>query len=187
MKDEDPKYRFQLEEPFDDTNRKFVGLFTRKGFRSLIGMGVAIMCPDGVARKFPVTRILTTETKVKTVKGFAIRTILLGVELDLRGYAYFETSFEMMGSMIRRIANDHHSYYNPNLIFQTRGDCMRAYATARLNEIHKKIAGYSENLERLAKEQAANESGLKEYQEKYNAVLSEYKTHGRKWFKDSVK
>ena len=138
-----------------------------KRIENLIGMGVAIECPDNVVRKFKIASALTIWEK----DGQKLKWIELDVPMYMQAYwAKCGWLQEFCGRW----------WINPKLVFKNKGECARAIYHEKLTSIENSIASLKELVEEQDKKQAQIGQLLSEKQSKMEELLNSARKS--KWF-----
>ena len=117
-----------------------------KDFSKLIGMGVAVLHPDGKARKHKIIGLKLMYDK----DGFHVK----GVELDL--YLAYDVNEFLQRSMAVRESS--HIYFLPVFLFRNKGDCIRAEVDERMETLLRMRSDELKAMEKLMEDYSHHNS-----------------------------
>lgn len=137
-------------------------------YRKLIGRGVAVLCPDGLVRKYKIAGV--------RINCDASGERIDGIELDMPGW--MSSQFYVDG--INVVKDGCHLWLSPSLLHRNKGECARANARERIGRVERKIECAEAELERIGRERDDKTLELLRLEKSRGDLASSYEK--KKWF-----
>ena len=141
-------------------------------YRKLIGRGVAVMCPDGLVRKYKIIGVRMHYG----VSGERIE----GVELDMPSFMANQFFVDGIGV----VKDGCHLWLSTSHLYRNKGECARANARERIGHVERKIVCAMAELERIGRERDDKTLELLQLEKSRGDLTSSYEK--KKWFLEKI-
>lgn len=137
-----------------------------KSVRGQVGRGFAVMCPDGIVRKFRAKAFMT----VCDGNGERVE----GVELDM------PECMAMGFSGTKASRDGAQRWFSPEFLYRNKGDCARGDANRRMREMSSSLEGLMTERKALDKRMNELDGMIGRMRDRIDAFAEE--CSGSKWW-----